>query len=93
VVPTANVRGALAAVVWGDVEAAIVYKTDAAISKKVKIAFEVPRADGPKISYPMAVLKDAPEPSAAKRFLQYLNSPAAGKVFAQFGFIVLDAAP
>jgi molybdate transport system substrate-binding protein len=93
VVPTANVRGALAAVESGDVEAAIVYKTDAAISKKVKIAFEVPRADGPKISYPMAVLKDAPEPSAAKRFLQYLNSPAAGKVFAQFGFIVLDAAP
>jgi molybdate transport system substrate-binding protein len=93
VVPTANVRGALAAVESGDVEAAIVYKTDAAISKKVKIAFEVPRADGPKISYPMVVLKDAPEPAAAKRFLQYLNSPAAGKVFAEFGFIVLDAPP
>jgi molybdate transport system substrate-binding protein len=91
VVPTANVRGALAAVESGDVEAAIVYKTDAAISKKVKIAFEVPRADGPKISYPMAVLKDAPEPAAAKRFLQYLNAPAAGKIFAEFGFIVRDA--
>jgi len=93
VVPTANVRGALAAVESGDVEAAIVYKTDAAISKKVKIACEVPRADGPKISYPMAVLKDAPEPAAAKRFLQYLSSPAAGKVFAEFGFIVQDAGP
>jgi molybdate transport system substrate-binding protein len=93
VVPTANVRGALAAVESGDVEAAIVYKTDAAISKRVKIAYEVPRADGPKISYPMAVLKDAPEPEEARRFLRYLNSPAAGKVFAEFGFIVQDAGP
>jgi molybdate transport system substrate-binding protein len=93
VVPTANVRGALAAVESGDVEAAIVYKTDAAISKKVKIAYEVPRADGPKISYPMAALKEAPEPAAAKRFLRYLNSPVAGKVFAEYGFIVLDSAP
>ncbi len=93
VIPTANVRGALAAVESGDVEAAIVYKTDAAISKRVKIAFEIPPADGPRISEPMAVLKDSPEPAAAKRFLQYLDSPAAGKVFAQYGFIVRDATP
>ena len=42
VVPTENVRAALAAVEAGNVEAGIVYKTDAAISQKVKIAFEVP---------------------------------------------------
>jgi molybdate transport system substrate-binding protein len=93
VVPTANVRGALAAVESGDVEAAIVYKTDAAISKRVKIAYEVTQEDGPKISEPMAVLKDSPEPAAAQRFLRYLDSPAAGKVFTEFGFIVRDAAP
>lgn len=93
VVPTANVRGALAAVESGDVEAAIVYKTDAAISKRVKIAYEISQAEGPKISYPMAVLKDAPRPAAARRFLQYLDSPAAGKVFTEFGFIVLNATP
>jgi molybdate transport system substrate-binding protein len=93
VVPTANVRGALAAVESGDVEAAIVYKTDAAISKKVKIAYEVPPQTGPKISEPMAALKDSPEPGAAKRFLQCLDTPEAGKVFAEFGFIVRDATP
>jgi len=53
----------------------------------------VPRQDAPKISEPMAALKDSPEPAAAKRFLQYLDTPAAGKVFAQFGFIVQDATP
>jgi molybdate transport system substrate-binding protein len=93
VVPTANVRGALAAVESGDVEAAIVYKTDAAISKRVKIAYEVSGEDAPKISEPMAVLKDSPEPGGAKRFLHYLDSPEAGKVFAEFGFIVRDAQP
>jgi len=93
VVPTANVRGALAAVESGNAEAAIVYKTDAAISKRVKVAWEVPRAHGPEISYPMAVMKDAPERAAANQFLDYLASPAAGKVFAQSGFIVRDAAP
>jgi molybdate transport system substrate-binding protein len=93
VVPTANARGALAAVESGDVEAAIVYKTDAAISKRVKIACQASFPEGPKISEPMAALKDSPEPAAAKRFLQYLDSPAAGRIFADFGFIVRDAAP
>ena len=57
VVPTENVRGALAAVESGNVEAGIVYKTDAMISKKVKVAYEVPVKDGPNISYPMALVK------------------------------------
>src|SRR4051812_766230 len=41
VIPTENVRAALAAVESGNVDAGIVYKTDAAISKKVRVAFEV----------------------------------------------------
>jgi len=89
VVPTENVRAALAAVESGNVEAGIVYKTDAAISRKVKIAYAVPVADGPKISYPMAIVKGARQPQAAAQFLKYLDSDAAGKVFEANGFIVL----
>jgi len=88
VVPTENVRAALAAVEAGNAEAGIVYKTDAAISKKVRIACEVPSSDSPAISYPMAALKEAKEPDAAKRFLKHLDSEEAGKVFEKFGFIV-----
>jgi molybdate transport system substrate-binding protein len=88
VVPTENVRAALAAVASGNVDAGVVYKTDAAMSKKVKIAYEVPRADGPDISYPMALVKGSPQPDAAKRFLDYLSSEEAGQVFKRYGFLL-----
>ncbi len=89
VVPTENVRGALAAVESGNVEAGMVYKTDAAISKKVKVAFEIPRADGPDITYPMAVVKDSKQADSASAFMKYLDGDDAARVFEQFGFIVL----
>jgi molybdate transport system substrate-binding protein len=89
VVPTENVRAALAAVESGNVDAGIVYKTDAGISKKVRIAYEVPRADGPVISYPFAVVAEAGQPAAARKFLTYLESPAALAVFRKYGFLIL----
>ncbi len=87
VVPTENVRACLAAVESGNVDAGIVYKTDALISKKVKIAFEVPAADGPVIRYPLAVPKDASHAEAARRLVVYLASPEAMSVFAKYGFL------
>jgi molybdate transport system substrate-binding protein len=91
IVPCENVRAVLAAVESGNVDAGFVYKTDAAISKKVKVAYEVPAADAPKISYPLALVKDAPQPEAAKELVAYLDSEAATAVFKQFGFVVLTS--
>jgi molybdate transport system substrate-binding protein len=88
VVPAENVRAALAAVASGNADAGVVYKTDAAISKKVKVAYEVPVAEGPKISYPMALVKGSAQPDAAKKFLAYLSSEEAGQVFLRYGFLV-----
>ena len=93
VVPCESVRAVLAAVESGNVDAGFVYKTDAAISKKVKVAYEVPAANAPKISYPLALLKDAPQPDAAKKFITYLDSDAATVVFKKFSFIVLTSSP
>lgn len=87
VVPTENVRGALAAVASGNADAGVVYKTDAAISKKVRTAYEVPTADAPDIRYPVAMVKASGQPEAAKKFLKYLDSDEAAKVFKEFGFI------
>jgi len=90
VVPTENVRAALAAVESGNADAGIVYKTDAAISKKVKVAYVVPAKEGPAISYPVAALKASPQPAAAAKFLDYLGTSSAQEVFRSYGFIARD---
>ena len=87
VVPTENVRACLAAVEAGNADAGIVYKTDALISKKVKVVHEVAAAEGPKISYPVGVMKDAKNGDAARKFTVYLAGPEARAVFARFGFL------
>lgn len=93
IVPMANVRAALAAVESGDADAGIVYKTDALISKTSRIAFAVPPRDSPKISYPVALMKGAPNAKAAQAFLNHLESGAAGRVFEKFGFTVNRPGP
>ena len=85
-VPFDNVRAVLAAVETGNADAGIVYRTDALRSHKVKVALAIPAADGPGIRYPLAVVKDAPEPAAAGKFAAYLETGAATAVFEKFGF-------
>ena len=87
IVPMLHVRAALAAVESGNVDAGIVYKTDAARSSRARIALEVTPERGPKIRYPAAPLVGA-KPAAAS-FVAHLRSPAAREVFVRHGFLVL----
>jgi len=87
VIPTENVRAALAAVESGNADAAIVYRTDAAISRKVRVAYVVPADDGPRISYGAAVVRESRRNEAARRFLSYLASPSASVIFRRYGFL------
>ncbi|BCU77603.1 molybdate ABC transporter substrate-binding protein [Luteolibacter sp. LG18] len=87
-----NVRGALAAVEAGNADAAIVYRTDAAISQKVKIAFTVPSNETPAIIYPAAVCKESHDAAEAKQFIAFLQSEKASEVFKKRGFGVLAPA-
>lgn len=88
IVPTLDVRAALAAVDSGNVDAGFVYRTDAALSRQSTMVFSVPRDQGPKISYPAALISGAAHLDAARHFLQYLQGPEAAKVFDRFGFVV-----
>jgi len=90
IVPVQDVRATLAAVESGNVEAGFVYKTDAAVSKKVKIVYEVPRDKAPKITYPVAIVKESKRKDAAREFMNYVESAAAKETFKKYGFVVLD---
>lgn len=88
VVPTENVRSALAAVESGNVDAGFVYTTDALISKKVKVAVEIPADEGPRISYPIAIVKSSREPERARKLEDYFSGPEAKAIFKKFGFVL-----
>lgn len=90
IVPVQDVRATVAAVESGNVDAGFVYKTDAAISKKVKVAYEVPVAKGPRILYPAAVVKESQHKNEARAFLNYLSIPEAKAIFKKYGFVTLD---
>ena len=85
--PTLNVRAALSAVESENVPAAIVYRTDAAVSSRVRVAFEVPREAGPPIVYVLAPLAAASP--AARLLADELVSARAAGVYRKYGFIVL----
>ena len=89
VIPVLDVRATLVSVESGNVEAGLVYKTDAVSSKRVKTVFEVPIGKGPKIVYPVAILKESKSKAAAKEFLNVMVSPSGVDVFKRYGFVVL----
>jgi molybdate transport system substrate-binding protein len=93
VIPCESVRAVLAAVESGNVDAGIVYRTDAAVSRKVTVVFEVPRDAGPAISYPMALVTHARQPVAARKFLDHLGGDAAAVVFTRHQFLLLPGGP
>ncbi len=85
-VPCADVRAVLAQAELGTVEAAIVYSSDADVSDRVKVAFAFPDTSHMPIVYSAGVLKHAPHPEAARKFLDFLTSSSAAKVFTEYGF-------
>ena len=90
-VPSADVRAALAQAESGAVDAAIVYRTDAAAAGGVRVAFEFPEGSHAPIRYPVACLADAPHPAAAQDFLAFLTSPQSSAVFSSYGFTPVAA--
>lgn len=81
-----DVKAALTKVELGEVDAALVYKTDvqSAQGKVVGIAF--PEAKDAVNTYPITVVKGAPNPDAAAAFVAYVHSAAGQHVLAKAGF-------
>jgi len=88
IVGTEDVRTALAFVERAECGLGIVYKTDAQLSKKVKIIATFPSASHTPIEYPGALTKNAN--AEAKAFWGFLQTDEAKAVFTRYGFNVLN---
>ncbi len=85
VVRSENVRAALALVERGEAPFGIVYATDAAASRKVRVVGVFPASSHASIRYPAARLKTA-KADEASAFLAFLTSREAKAIFARHGF-------
>jgi molybdate transport system substrate-binding protein len=82
-----DVRQVLTYVETGNVDAGIVYATDARISQKVKVAATAPPDSHSPVVYPVAIIKASQNPSDAGEFETFLQGPQAQRVFQKFGFL------
>jgi molybdate transport system substrate-binding protein len=81
-----DVRQVLTYVETGNVDAGIVYKTDAMISPKVKIAAVAKENTHSPIIYPVGVIKATSHKKEAEQFYNYLQKEKTLKIFEEFGF-------
>ena len=81
-----DVRQVLNYVATGNVDAGIVYRTDAQIADNVQIVATAPETSHAPVIYPMAVIKDSGNPEAATELMEFLTTPEAQAVFEERGF-------
>lgn len=85
-----DVREVLSWVETGNVDAGVVYETDAKISKDVTICSTAPEGSHKKVIYPIGVVKTSKHAAEAQKFVDFLFSDAAREVFARYGFTVIS---
>ena len=87
IVPTLDVRAALGLVAADPEIIGIVYATDVASSKEVRILHTI-RAKAAPITYVGAAISDRPLESEARAFLAFTRGDVATAVLERHGFIV-----
>ncbi len=82
-----DVKAVMSKLTLGEVDAALVYHTDvvAAAGDKVE-GIEFPEARKAINDYPIAVLRDAPQRSLARQFVEYVRSSTGRTALARAGF-------
>ena len=83
----ANVKGVVTRITTGEADAGIVYVTDAKASAKGADRVDIPEEHNVTAGYPMAALKDAPNPAGATAFMAFLLSGTGQEIMAGFGFL------
>jgi molybdate transport system substrate-binding protein len=81
-----NVTDVLNKVTTGQADAGLVYVTDAINAGSKVTTVNFPEAAGAVNVYPIGVLKKAPQPTFAQKFVALVTSDTGQKILAQFGF-------
>ena len=79
-----DVKSVLTAVRLGEVDAGLVYRTDVRSAPDQVDGIDVPEA--PVNDYPIAMLREAPNPAAARAFVTYVRSDRGRQVLRHAGF-------
>ncbi len=73
-----------------NVEAGIVYKTDAEQAKNIRIAALVPASAHRPIKYSGAIIRNTTHPELANAFLLFLESDKAKEIFHHYDFLLVE---
>lgn len=83
-----NVRQVLDYVARGEVDAGLVYATDAVLLPGVRVLAIADASWSRPILYPVAVVSDTRQAALAKRFISYLSGKNGQKTLSKYGFIL-----
>lgn len=87
IVFTENVRQVLDYVAQDEVDAGIVYATDAAVrARDVRLVSTAPEASHKPVIYPIAMVKGTKSDTSAKAFISMVMSPEGQKILQKYGF-------
>ncbi len=82
-----SVRQTLDYVEHGDVDAGLVYATDARIGKNITTSYDVPEEYTGPIIYPIAVMADSKHKTLAEQFVELVRSKQGQSVLKSRGFL------
>ncbi len=82
-----DVRQVLNYVATGNVDAGIVYRTDAQVADNVQIVATAPETSHSPVIYPVAVIQNSDYPEAATELVEFLTTPETQALFENHGFV------
>lgn len=82
----ANVKAVVAKVTSGEVDAGIVYVTDAEAAAEAAGSVTIPAAVNVTTAYPIARVADTTKSDTAQAFIDFVRGPTGQKILASYGF-------
>ncbi len=83
-----DVRECLMYAERGEVDGAVVYRTDALQAKRAKILFSLPQELYPRVTYPMGLTATGAGNRDAEAFYRYLQGKDAKALLLRYGFVL-----